>query len=869
MEKSFKKFNIVFKIICVLTLFVLAFSTAFLALNSNDKNAIIAEETIYTFNAANEFNNGKGVWAYKYAKYKVIGGDGTEGNRDGDINDVNGVDKSRVKEIDFIEYDVLDCTYNSGNNWFGASKPYTFIGGKNENASEGKKDKLQFLIDSSNGKNYGDFPVLQFTAPHSGIVDIMVLSVLGYGNAGESGRYHFQLYNYEKALIYSNKDLVHSESNYGTTSYLKNYYVQKDEKLYLLVDFNLYGSDKKGDTSASMAYVNLIVDYKTDNSLNSTLEQVKGLGINEITIENARLVKDAYNYIQRVDRAKNALSDIEKVDITNKYNKAQDVLGAIVGSVNSAESFDKDNDLNGFSYCYGDVDNPATFKPMENSKTEKDKDYRQGGLYGFTLIGKTLMLIDPDDNKVGFLDVPVRCYTAPKNGKIILDLTFGMNLLQHLHTFDLVVCVNEQKIQEYDIGYLTKTQILLFDVTAGDKIFVYIKKSDEVGDSGKSNYTSADVELTVGYKESVGIGYNLDGGTNNQANPSVITPGYTYQTLKRPTKEGYGFKGWYLDSNYETKVVAITPDMGQNTILYAKWQQAQNLVSISLDGDIRANIYLDADAYTEDENAYVKLIYNHNKTSYSTIREADIIRIANAIKDGKHYKFSVGCAAGQIADLIDLELYDSTDELLYSLSNYSVKTYCEMMIDDNTQTDELKNLCKAVLNYGGYAQQYFGYNTSNVANSGKGFANDVDSVTANDINGEKDIQGNATGMIVGSKISFTCLEKSSVSFYYALANDKTISDYEISISSGFSYRLGSNNVGTYIEIYNIASVDLDKAFTLTITEKTSKTTITITYSALTFAKEKIEQNSNQGLVKLFKALYTYNNTAEIYFNKVD
>ena len=50
------------------------------------------------------------------------------------------------------------------------------------------------------------------------------------------------------------------------------------------------------------------------------------------------------------------------------------------------------------------------------------------------------------------------------------------------------------------------------------------------------------------------ITYNLDGGTNNSANPATYTVESPDIVLASPTKNGYEFQGWYSDSGFETPV---------------------------------------------------------------------------------------------------------------------------------------------------------------------------------------------------------------------------------------------------------------------------------------------------------------------------
>lgn len=77
----------------------------------------------------------------------------------------------------------------------------------------------------------------------------------------------------------------------------------------------------------------------------------------------------------------------------------------------------------------------------------------------------------------------------------------------------------------------------------------------------------AKCKLTVGYK----IKYKLNGGTNNKSNPKAYYK--TAITLKKPTRKGYKFKGWYTDKNFKNKITKIPKSYKRNLTLYAKWKK--------------------------------------------------------------------------------------------------------------------------------------------------------------------------------------------------------------------------------------------------------------------------------------------------------
>ena len=78
-------------------------------------------------------------------------------------------------------------------------------------------------------------------------------------------------------------------------------------------------------------------------------------------------------------------------------------------------------------------------------------------------------------------------------------------------------------------------------------------------------------EKATSYK----ITYKLNGGKNNSKNPKTYTT-LDKVTLKTPTRTGYHFSGWYLDSKFKKKISVIEKGSKGAKTLYAKWIQQVN-----------------------------------------------------------------------------------------------------------------------------------------------------------------------------------------------------------------------------------------------------------------------------------------------------
>ena len=66
------------------------------------------------------------------------------------------------------------------------------------------------------------------------------------------------------------------------------------------------------------------------------------------------------------------------------------------------------------------------------------------------------------------------------------------------------------------------------------------------------------------------ITYKLNGGKNNKANPSKY--GGTL-TLKRPTRAGYTFVGWYTNKKFTAKSKVTKLSVTKNRTVYARWKK--------------------------------------------------------------------------------------------------------------------------------------------------------------------------------------------------------------------------------------------------------------------------------------------------------
>ena len=128
---------------------------------------------------------------------------------------------------------------------------------------------------------------------------------------------------------------------------------------------------------------------------------------------------------------------------------------------------------------------------------------------------------------------------------------------------------------------------------------------------GISQGTMGKVTFYASWKTAYKIEYELNGGTNNENNPSLYAPGQEV-TLLNPTRDGYEFLGWYSDSYFRNKVEKITANSTGSKTFYAKWEANENTLTYNSNGGsgIMESITLYTDEVIDlDLNIYRKTGY--------------------------------------------------------------------------------------------------------------------------------------------------------------------------------------------------------------------------------------------------------------------
>ncbi|MBQ4510256.1 MAG: InlB B-repeat-containing protein [Clostridia bacterium] len=139
------------------------------------------------------------------------------------------------------------------------------------------------------------------------------------------------------------------------------------------------------------------------------------------------------------------------------------------------------------------------------------------------------------------------------------------------------------------------------------------------------------ITLYAKWKTAYKIEYELNGGINNVSNPDTYAPEQEV-VLSEPTREGYEFLGWYLDSGFRNKADKITLGSSGSKKFYAKWDAKENKLSFNSNGG--TGIMAILTLYTDETAVLSKNIFKRQGYTFigwSTTPNGDVEYIDSAV----------------------------------------------------------------------------------------------------------------------------------------------------------------------------------------------------------------------------------------------
>ncbi len=281
--------------------------------------------------------------------------------------------------------------------------------------------------------------------------------------------------------------------------------------------------------------------------------------------------------------------------------------------------------------------------------------------------------------------------------------------------------------------------------------------------------------------------------------------------------------------------------------------------SLTLEGNIGVNFYMNLTAETlADPGA--KMVFTVNGVTKE-------VPVSEGVETADGYRFTYPVAAKEMNDTITAKVV-RTNGTTSEEFTYSVRTYCENKLSDATAAENLKALCKAMLNYGAAAQTHFGYNTANLANAGleTGALTVLDAAVLESYNGTVTYTDKATATIKASYGTLALESETVVRAYFTLTAGENIADYTFTVNGAAATPVALEGGTVYVlNIENIAAQDLETMYTITVS-KGGAEVLTMNYGAFSYAYSKLSKTeTTEDLKLLVSALYAYNVAANNYF----
>lgn len=407
----------------------------------------------------------------------------------------------------------------------------------------------------------------------------------------------------------------------------------------------------------------------------------------------------------------------------------------------------------------------------------------------------------------------------------------------------------------------------------GGKLVATGAKSDYVYDGNGCSATGAALVIenvggSTGYEEITSV--SITGGTFESANSAAVasyTAGNEGVEAKTGFISGGTFSSDVSDLCAEGYKAAQNED-GTYGVEEKPEEKADKLtaLSTSLKGNIGFKIYYSLTEETlADSGAYVIFKIDGEEIGRQLVSDA-----VGPDADGD-YAFECEIAAAQMTKKVSIQMVYG-DGTLGTEYKYSVRDYAVKRLNNPNAPESVKELLRAMLNYGAYAQILFEYNDGDLANVDIEGLPSMDNITVDSISQSNVHTGAATGIAIDG-YSALLESETTFKFSFALETGASIEDYTFTYvnDEGKTVELEPklDVDGCYcVYIEDIPAAYLDKMYTITVTNDNDNTSYSLESSVLCYAKSVLKNTKNtEAKINLAKALYLYSLAANTYFGE--
>lgn len=300
-----------------------------------------------------------------------------------------------------------------------------------------------------------------------------------------------------------------------------------------------------------------------------------------------------------------------------------------------------------------------------------------------------------------------------------------------------------------------------------------------------------------------------------------------------------------LNDYYGTKDVKfqIYNDIGENLKRY----------SLSLNGLIEFNFYFNlSDTLANDKEAYVLFTMPDGRQSRQYVKDANR-------KNGM-YGFTCGLYAKEMTQKVIVQVVNGKGTTGYKYA-YAVEDYANYVLNSSESSFErAKPVIKAMMNYGGYAQDEFNAYLDNKAYKDvkNEFKQELDSITASDFSDYAFKELSKDQNFSSKSISLILEEATTLRFYINVKDSNQVSSAKVTVD-GLSSKIEKNNKGYFVDVPSIKSNKLNEVHTIQIND------LKVECSALTYMNIFLNYSKNETDIAVAKALYIYYLCSKEYF----
>ena len=312
---------------------------------------------------------------------------------------------------------------------------------------------------------------------------------------------------------------------------------------------------------------------------------------------------------------------------------------------------------------------------------------------------------------------------------------------------------------------------------------------------------------------------------------------------------------------------------------------------LSIEAEVIMQFFVSfSDELVNNDGAYARLTLAGQVT---TIPMSEIRETYDSSKN--RYTVGIGIPSGYMPNVVDFEMVDENGNVIvmYSKKSQPFASYSQSVLDfiekklKNNPDAKTTKLMVALATYGGYAQQHFAAGNSNIVSepaynllSKYGLSvPDLSGITKESIDHIANKGTNAEKVGVDLKAADVDLNSAvSLTMKFQQTGTYTIQDYSFVLSYKnidgsytpitLNATLDSSS-GRYVVVAeNIPAAYWDHMYELTVTNKVTGESNTVSYSVLAFIRGRVGSSSASESVKaLVRAMYYYNEAANEFFGK--